>query len=185
MKTFEKPGEFKKKKTKAGIDRATAIAFASLYRGGTDEQIGNATECYMALRPKASRRTANSMGSKYLNDPLVQELLEEHTRRVAAKANVTQEYVLRTIQETIERCSQAKPVTRGGEPVMVETPDGELAPAFTFDATNVLKGSELLGKHLKMWTDKVDLAGDINHRYAISDEPEQSSDEWLSNHKPT
>lgn len=38
---------------------------------------------------------------------------------------------------------------------MVEAPDGTIAPAFVFDAKNVLKGLELLGKHLGLFSEKV------------------------------
>ena len=36
---------------------------------------------------------------------------------------------------------------------------GDLAPAYTFDARAVLKGAELMGLHLKMFTDKKELTG--------------------------
>jgi len=42
---------------------------------------------------------------------------------------------------------------------MVETPDGEMAPAWRYDATNAFKGYELLGKHLKLFTDKSEITG--------------------------
>jgi phage terminase small subunit len=60
------------------------------------------------------------------------------------------EYVLKTIRDTIERCSQA---------AQVKQADGSVSGEYRFDATNVLKGSELLGKHLKMFTDKLDVGG--------------------------
>jgi len=50
-----------------------------------------------------------------------------------------------------------RPVIRAdGSPAMVETEDGKLAPVFKFDAANALKAAALLGKHLSMFTDKVD-----------------------------
>ena len=73
---------------------------------------------------------------------------------------VDQDYVIKTIVETIERCSQAKQVyDKSGELVMTETPDGELAPAYKYDASSVLKGAELLGRHLAMFTDKTEISG--------------------------
>jgi hypothetical protein len=76
------------------------------------------------------------------------------------RTKVTQDYVLETIVETVERCKQASLVLdRKGEPVLVETPSGDLAPAYTFDARAVLKGAELMGRHLKMFTDKQELTG--------------------------
>jgi hypothetical protein len=43
--------------------------------------------------------------------------------------------------------------------MMTETEDGGEALAYTFNATGVLKGAELLGKHLKLFTDKVEVTG--------------------------
>ncbi len=64
--------------------------------------------------------------------------------------------------ETMERCKQAEPVKyQNGNPVMIDTPDGELAPAYKFDAAAVLKGAELLGRHLALFTDKAVV--DVNH----------------------
>ena len=55
----------------------------------------------------------------------------------------------------MERCGQAEPVVyQNGDPVMIDTPDGEIARAYKFDASAVLKGAELLGRHLAMFTDK-------------------------------
>ena len=73
------------------------------------------------------------------------------------RTGITADYVLETIRDTVERCRQAQPVLdRKGLPVYVHTANGELVPAYTFDAQAVLKGAELLGKNLKLFTDKVD-----------------------------
>ena len=58
--------------------------------------------------------------------------------------------------ETMERCKQAEPMKhQNGDPVYVNTPDGDVAPAYKFDAGGVLRGAELLGRHLAMFTDNV------------------------------
>ncbi len=52
----------------------------------------------------------------------------------------------------MERCKQAEAVTdRHGTPVMVKTPTGDLAPAYTFNEAGVFKSAELLGKHLGLF----------------------------------
>ncbi len=62
----------------------------------------------------------------------------------------------------MERCKQVEPVTyQNGDPVMIDTPDGDIAPAYKFEANAVLKGAELLGRHLAMFTDKKTV--DVNH----------------------
>ena len=64
--------------------------------------------------------------------------------------------------KTMERCKQAEPVVyQNGDPVLIGTPSGDLAPAYKFDANAVLKGAELLGRHLAMFTDKKTI--DLNH----------------------
>ena len=71
------------------------------------------------------------------------------------RTEITQDYVLASIMDTMERCKQAVPVTyQNGDPVMIDTPDGDIVPAYKFDAPAVLKGAELLGRHLAMFTDK-------------------------------
>jgi len=120
----------------------------------------NATQA--AIRAGYSAKTANVIGPENLVKPCVAEAITAATKARSERTEITQDYVLSTIKDTIERCRQAKPVLqRNGEPVMVETPDGGIAPAYDFDSMAVLKGAELLGKHLKMFTDKVELGGKV------------------------
>jgi len=46
---------------------------------------------------------------------------------------------------------------------MIRGDDGKMIESgeYKFDSTAVLKGSELLGKHLKMFTDKVEHTGNV------------------------
>ncbi len=78
------------------------------------------------------------------------------------RTEIEADYVLTSIMETMERCKQAEPVTyQNGDPVMIDTPDGKIAPAYKFDSGAVLKGAERLGKHLALFTDKAVV--DVNH----------------------
>jgi phage terminase small subunit len=91
--------------------------------------------------------SADAVVSEMLSDPKVKAFYDSLMNQAVEKAGITAEYVLGTIQATIERCSQAEAVfDREGNPT------GE----YKFDATSVLKGAELLGKHLKLFTDKID-----------------------------
>ena len=107
-----------------------------------------------AIRAGYSAKTACEQATRLLSSPKVAAAIQAAMDKRSERTNITADYVLNTIVSTIERCSQARPVVdKRGERVMVATPDGELAPAFTFDATAVLKGAELLGKHLKLFTE--------------------------------
>ena len=107
----------------------------------------NATQA--AIRAGYSQKTAGSQAHDLLKKPEIQESIAHGATDRAKSVEITTEYVLSTIRNTIERCAQAEPVfDREG----VET--GE----YKFDSTAVLKGSELLGKYLKLFTDKTEIS---------------------------
>ena len=118
----------------------------------------NATQA--AIRAGYSEKTAQQMGAENLSKPVIAEAIQEAKNKRTERTEIDADYVLKTIQETIERCKQAIPVMLpdGGQ-AMVEDADGELHPMVKFDPSNVLKGAELLGKHLGMFVDqkKVDV----------------------------
>lgn len=102
--------------------------------------------------------SAGQRGYELLQRPQIQEHLKFLKSQQSVRTKITADYVLGTIVETLERCKQEiKPVlNKKGEQVMVEDPDGNLALAYKFDAKSVLKATELLGKHLSLFTDVVD-----------------------------
>jgi phage terminase small subunit len=113
----------------------------------------NATQA--AKRAGYSDKNAFKIGSELLQKTTIQTALQKAMNKRAAKVDISAEYVLSTIHETVERCRQSYPVLdRRGQQVYVETPDGDMLPAYEFDAKDVLKGCELLGKHLGMFVDK-------------------------------
>ena len=112
----------------------------------------NATQA--AIRAGYSEKTAQMIGSENLSKPMVAAAIASAQAERSERTEITQDYVLTSIRETMERCKQAKPVTyQSGDPVLIDTPDGDIAPAYKFDAGAVLKGAELLGRHLAMFTD--------------------------------
>jgi phage terminase small subunit len=120
----------------------------------------NATQA--AIRAGYSAKTARQTAAEYLAKPDIAAAVQKAMDERAERTEITADYVLKTIHETIERCKQAVPVyDRKGASVLVETPAGDLVPAYVFDSTAVLKGAELLGKHLKLFTDKVEVSGDM------------------------
>ena len=121
----------------------------------------NATQA--AIRAGYSEKTAKQIGSRLLTNVDVEEAIAEGRASLSERTEITQDYVLSTIQSTVERCRQAEPVFyKSGERVMCETEDGEMVPAFTFQANAALKGCELLGKHLGMFTERVEHGGNVN-----------------------
>ena len=84
---------------------------------------------------------------------------------------VTVDWVVKNIKEVAERCLQVKPVLdKRGKPVLVETPDGEVAPAYVFDSSGANRSLELLGKHIGMFSESLELKGRVTltHEDALS-----------------
>ena len=116
----------------------------------------NATQA--AIRAGYSVKTAVVIGAQNLTKLNIATAIQLEMDKRSKRVEINADYVLKTIVETIERCKQAEPVmTRNDGGEMVES--GE----YRFDPASVLKGSELLGKHLKMFTDKVEVNGIIEH----------------------
>lgn len=112
----------------------------------------NATQA--AIRAKYSVGRASEIGSQLLRKTTIAAALQQAMNKRSKRVEITADYVLETIRDTVERCRQVRPVLdRNGDPVMVETSDGKEVAAYVFEPNAVLKGCELLGRHLSMWKD--------------------------------
>lgn len=132
----------------------------------------NATAAYKRAGYKGQGNVAESMASQLLSNIKVAHYVKLALDKRADDYGIDQKYVLTTIKETVDRCRQARPVLdKQGKPVMVETADGMMAPAFVFDAANVLKGSELLGRHVgvKGFTKESDATPVTNNTLILTD----------------
>ena len=90
----------------------------------------NATQA--AIRAGYSEKTAQMIGSENLSKPLIADAVQKALAERSERTEITQDYVLTSIMETME---QRKGTGEHGNP------------------NAVLKGAELLGRHLAMFTD--------------------------------
>lgn len=120
----------------------------------------NATQA--AIRAGYSERTAKSIGQENLTKPDIKAAIEQAQQKVSERLGITQDWVLSNLKTVAERCMQASPVLdRKGNPVLVENAEGDIVPAFVFNAMGATKATELLGKHIGMFTEKVKFEGDL------------------------
>ncbi|NMM07409.1 terminase small subunit [Polaromonas sp.] len=139
----------------------------------------NATQA--AIRAGYSPKTARSIANENLTKPDIQAAIERERQKLAERTELSQDEVIRGIRETISRCNQAEAVCdASGKPVMVTTPAGDLAPAYRFEPMAVLRGWELLGKHLGMFTNRHEVTGKLSgQQYGVLVVPAgQTVEEW-------
>lgn len=124
----------------------------------------NATQA--AIRAGYSRETAYSIGSENLKKPEIRTRISEMMERRSEKLLIDQEFVIQNLIEVSQRCMQAKPVMVFDyvEKTMVHKGKEDGEAIYEFDSLGATKSLELLGKHLKMFTDKLQTDGkqDIN-----------------------
>lgn len=102
-----------------------------------------------AIRAGYSEKTANRIASEMLSKPDIQariaELMQERSNRVRIDAD----WVLMAAKRVYDRCMQDEPVLqRDGTPMICTTEDGDIAYAYTFNATGANKALETIGKHV-------------------------------------
>jgi len=118
----------------------------------------NATQA--AIRAGYSKDTAGSIGGENLGKPEIINRLTELRSDLIERTKLSQEWVLSNLKEVAERSLQARPVLdRKGKAVVIETAKGTKAAAYQFDASGANRATELVGKHLGMFSDKMELSG--------------------------
>lgn len=90
-------------------------------------------------------------GSTTARQPCVVKYLTRKRALVKQELSVDVMFVVSSIVEVLNRCKQSTPVTVNGMPKFIETPSGEVAAAYEFDAANALKATDQLARYLGMY----------------------------------
>lgn len=116
----------------------------------------NATQA--AIRAGYSKKTASVQGSRLLTNVNVLTRIEELKKERSEKLHLDADWVLRRLMQISDRCMQQEPVLEFDyeEKKLVET--GE----YKFDSVGANKATELIGKHLGMFKDKIEHLGETN-----------------------
>jgi len=108
----------------------------------------NATQA--AIRAGYSKKTAYAMGHENLRKPKLAKIIGILNDERAKRTLVDGDWVLEKLQIVAERCMTAEPVMVRGEDGMEES--GE----YKFDSSGANKSLELIGRHHKLFTDKIE-----------------------------
>lgn len=114
----------------------------------------NATQA--AIRAGYSVKTARKIGQENLTKLDIQHSVQKAMDNRSAKTELTAEWVLNNLKEVAERCMQAEPVLDR---------EGNETGEWKFEHAGANKSLELIGKHLKLFTDKVEHSGSVELTY--------------------
>ncbi|EQA09833.1 terminase small subunit [Glaesserella parasuis] len=115
----------------------------------------NATQA--AIRAGYSADTARQIGAENLSKLVIQEAIQDAQNKRAERVNVTQDDVLKGLLEIISMSTGKQKITE----TELSKVDGSIVPMdvekVCFEPHAANKALELLGKHLGMFKDKVDV----------------------------
>lgn len=114
-----------------------------------------------AIRAGYSEDTAQQIASENLLKPLIKEKIDEELSKRAKKLDITAEWVLTNLKTIAERCMQAEEVQKYDNDFKMMIGTGE----YKFDSGGANKSLELIGKHLKMFTDKQEVEATVSVKY--------------------
>ncbi|WKT00519.1 terminase small subunit [Gallibacterium salpingitidis] len=172
------------------MPKKDAVKSASKGRGLTPKQKRfveeylidlNATQA--AIRSGYSADTARQIGTENLSKPVIQEAIQKAQDQRSDRTKITQDEILRDLQELKDICLGRKSIVitdtlKNSQEGTVTTVD---SPIFLFEPVSANKALELMGKHLGMFKDKVEVTGDVSN-YNVSltkDEFKQMAKELL------
>jgi len=118
----------------------------------------NGTKAYLKACKNLNRKRSKNpetSASEILNYPNVDKFIDSIRDDIAGAAKVDAEWVLKNLKSVAERCMTAEPVMIKVDGEMIET--GE----YRFDSSGANKSLELIGKTMKMFTDKIELDGKL------------------------
>ena len=110
----------------------------------------NATQA--AIRAGYSETSAKQIASDTMTKHDVQEYISELQAKRSERVQVSADDVLRDLLDLKDICLGRKEIT-------ITDTDGGLTTTKVFEHSGANKALESLGKHLKMFTDKIDVGG--------------------------
>jgi phage terminase small subunit len=108
----------------------------------------NATQA--AIRTGYSPKTAEVQGCRLLSKAKIADAVQKGIDKRSAKIGITAEKVLENIERIAQKAEEAD------------------------EYSAALKGHELLGRHLKLFTDKVELSGNVELAERLKDAREKT-----------
>jgi phage terminase small subunit len=115
-----------------------------------DEYLIDLNAKQAAIRAGYSDKTAEVQASRLLSYAKIKQAIIEATKEMTERVHIDQDWVLARLKLISDRCVQETPVY---------DKDGNETGEYRFDANGANRATELLGKHLAMFTDRSEITG--------------------------
>jgi phage terminase small subunit len=114
-----------------------------------------------AIRAGYAQNSAHVEASRLLRDAKVLTRVCELMKERAESLKIDAGFVLKSLLEVYGRCMENTPVMvwDGEQKAMVHEINENGIGVYKFDSAGALKALEMIGKHLKMFTDKSEITG--------------------------
>lgn len=114
----------------------------------------NATQA--ATRAGYSEKTANEQGCRLLANVSIAAVIADRQKAVSNKLELSAEWVLERLVENVDRAMQV---------AEIKNADGTRTGEYKYEGNVANRALELLGKHIGMFKDKVELSGSLTVRH--------------------
>lgn len=132
----------------------------------------NATQAYIRSFACENYGSARALSSKLLTNVNVSARIKHLMAERVDRLNIDQNWVLLRLQQISDRSMQAEPVMEFDYAEKAMKPTGE----YVYDSNGANKATELIGKHMGMFKDKVEHSGNIEgFKIIIGDSPNSDS----------
>jgi phage terminase small subunit len=119
----------------------------------------NATQA--AIRAGYSEKTACEQGAQNLAKLNISRAIADGQAKLAEKSSVSAQWVIDNLVEVSQRCLQKAPVMvyDRAQKSMVQATDEQGQGIWQFDSSGANRALELIGKHLNIFRERVELTG--------------------------
>lgn len=128
----------------------------------------NASQAYLRAGYNVNEATARANASRLLTKANILTRIEELQAERAKKLNIDAEWVLSRLVQISDRCMSAEPVMEFN----YETKRLEHNGEYKFDSGGANKATELIGKHLGMFKEKLELSGNTTINVTLGEDDE-------------